>query len=43
VDLTDSLLNLMRLVPRMAPWLPDEDIEVEAVLARYERGGSGGH
>jgi flavorubredoxin len=43
VSMTDSLVDLMRLVPRMAPWLPDEDVEVESVLARYERGGSSGH
>ncbi|MGH3999101.1 MAG: MBL fold metallo-hydrolase [Pseudonocardiaceae bacterium] len=33
---TDVLLELMRAIPAMAPWLPDEDFSVEAVLARHE-------
>ncbi len=33
---TDVLLELMRGVPAMAPWLPEEDLSVEAVLTRYE-------
>lgn len=35
-DRTDALLDLMRTIPAMAPWLPDEDLSVEAVLTRHE-------
>ncbi|MGH4018687.1 MAG: MBL fold metallo-hydrolase [Pseudonocardiaceae bacterium] len=33
---TDVLLELMRAIPAMAPWLPDEDLSVEAVLGRHD-------
>jgi hypothetical protein len=33
---TGELIETVLAVPSMDPWLPDEDIEVEAVLARYE-------
>jgi flavorubredoxin len=36
VGLTEPLLEVMRTVPAMTPWLPDEDVEVESVLARHE-------
>lgn len=35
---TGELIETVLNVPAMDPWLPDEDIEVEAVLARYEEG-----
>jgi len=31
-----ELVETVRAVPAMDPWLPDEDLEVEAVLDRYE-------
>lgn len=34
---TELLLDTVRDVPHMDPWLPDEDLEVEAVLSRYEQ------
>ncbi|MEU5692584.1 MBL fold metallo-hydrolase [Actinosynnema sp. NPDC020468] len=34
--LTDRLLDEMRKIPSMTPWLPPEDVEVEAVLERHE-------
>ncbi|HZB30823.1 MAG TPA: MBL fold metallo-hydrolase [Streptosporangiaceae bacterium] len=34
--LTGELIETVSAVPSMDPWLPDEDIEVESVLARYE-------
>lgn len=37
-DRTDTLLDVLREVPTKPPWLPDEDLEVEAVLARVEAG-----
>jgi flavorubredoxin len=33
---TGELIDTVAKVPSMDPWLPEEDIEVEAVLARYE-------
>ncbi|MGH3761445.1 MBL fold metallo-hydrolase [Actinophytocola sp.] len=33
---TGELVETVRAVPAMDPWLPDEDLEVEAVLDRYE-------
>ncbi|KAA2258717.1 MBL fold metallo-hydrolase [Solihabitans fulvus] len=33
---TDALLTAMRSIPSMTPWLPPEDVEVEAVLERHE-------
>lgn len=33
---TDVLLKVMRAIPAMAPWLPDEDLSVETVLACHE-------
>lgn len=33
---TDALLELMRTIPAMAPWLPDQDLSIEAVLTRHE-------
>lgn len=33
---TPELVETVRAVPSMDPWLPDEDLEVEAVLDRYE-------
>jgi glyoxylase-like metal-dependent hydrolase (beta-lactamase superfamily II) len=36
VNLTEPLLETMRAVPSMTPWLPAEDVEVESVLARHE-------
>lgn len=33
---TDVLLELMRTIPAMAPWYPDEDLSVEAALARHD-------
>ncbi|WP_197288422.1 MBL fold metallo-hydrolase [Nocardia sp. NRRL S-836] len=35
-DRTERLLETVRAVPSMEPWLPDEDVEVESVLAQYE-------
>lgn len=35
---TDELIATVRAVPSMAPWLPDEDLDVESVLAAYEDG-----
>lgn len=34
-----ELLETVRRVPAMGPWLPDDDLEVEAVLARQEASG----
>jgi glyoxylase-like metal-dependent hydrolase (beta-lactamase superfamily II) len=34
---TRELIETVRTVPAMDPWLPEEDLEVEAVLDRYER------
>jgi flavorubredoxin len=39
---TAELIETVLAVPSMDPWLPDEDIEVEAVLARYEAEIEGG-
>lgn len=36
VDRTEQLLDTIRQVPAMSPWLPAEDLEVESVLARHE-------
>jgi flavorubredoxin len=33
---TGELIETVRAVPGMDPWLPEEDLEVEAVLTRYE-------
>ncbi|HWO67561.1 MAG TPA: hypothetical protein VNO31_46760, partial [Umezawaea sp.] len=33
---TGELLTAMRGIPAMTPWLPPEDVEVEAVLERHE-------
>lgn len=33
---TDELITTVRAVPSMAPWLPDEDLDVESALAAYE-------
>lgn len=33
---TEQLLTAMRGIPAMTPWLPPEDVEVEAVLERHE-------
>jgi L-ascorbate metabolism protein UlaG (beta-lactamase superfamily) len=33
---TRDLIETVRAVPAMDPWMPEEDLEVEAVLARYE-------
>ncbi len=33
---TGELIDTVTAVPSMDPWLPEEDIEVEAVLARHE-------
>lgn len=35
---TEELIATVQAVPSMAPWLPDEDLEVESVLAAYEDG-----
>lgn len=36
LDRTESLVAAMRSVPAMTPWLPDEDVLVEALLAKHE-------
>ncbi|MEU6408416.1 MBL fold metallo-hydrolase [Microbispora sp. NPDC046933] len=36
VERTEAVVKTLREVPRMTPWLPDEDVLVEAVLARHE-------
>ncbi|MBP2328753.1 flavorubredoxin [Kibdelosporangium banguiense] len=38
---TGELIETVLAVPSMDPWLPDEDIEVEAALTRYEAGNEG--
>ncbi|AOS64620.1 MBL fold metallo-hydrolase [Actinoalloteichus hymeniacidonis] len=38
-DRTQELIETVLAVPSMDPWLPEEDLEVEAVLARYEQQG----
>ncbi|GLX06268.1 MULTISPECIES: MBL fold metallo-hydrolase [Microbispora] len=36
VEGTETLVKTLREVPSMTPWLPDEDVLVEAVLAKHE-------
>ncbi|MFC0861219.1 MBL fold metallo-hydrolase [Sphaerimonospora cavernae] len=36
LDRTETLAATMRSVPTMTPWLPDEDVLVEALLAEHE-------
>jgi glyoxylase-like metal-dependent hydrolase (beta-lactamase superfamily II) len=37
---TAELIEIVRAVPAMDPWLPDEDLDIETTLARYDETGT---